>query len=112
RRSARSAGSARRTASSTPSPASARSSRTAPPSAPSPPRRAGRRADESAARRVTELAAIAPSLDDLASRTASARLELADVRDTLDAYRRRIDFDPSRLHSLEAPRAAPPRVRS
>jgi len=65
-----------------------------------------------AERRLMELAAIDPSLDDLASRTASARLELADVRDTLDAYRRRIDFDPSRLDALESRRAALARLLS
>ena len=59
-----------------------------------------------AERRVMELASIDPTLADLAQRTVSARLELADARETLDAYRRGLDFDPSRLEAIEARRAA------
>ena len=42
----------------------------------------------------------------LASRLESARLELEDARDTLTAYRDRLDFDPARLESIESRRAA------
>jgi DNA repair protein RecN (Recombination protein N) len=59
-----------------------------------------------AERRIAELGRIDPSLEPLAARAGSARLELEDVRDTLTAYRDRADFDPSRLEALESRRAA------
>ncbi len=57
-------------------------------------------------RRVGELARIDPSMAPLLERLTSARLELQDARDTLRSYRDGIDFDPSRLESIEARRAA------
>jgi DNA repair protein RecN (Recombination protein N) len=57
-------------------------------------------------RRVGELARIDPSMAPLLDRLTSARLELQDARDTLRGYRDGIDFDPSRLESIEARRAA------
>jgi DNA repair protein RecN (Recombination protein N) len=59
-----------------------------------------------AERRVAELARIDPSLADLAARTASVRLELQDLRDSLRTYRDDRDFDPRRLETIEARRAA------
>lgn len=59
-----------------------------------------------AERRVVELGKIDPSLAPIASRLESARLELEDVRDTLSAYRARLDFDPKRIESIESRRAA------
>jgi DNA repair protein RecN (Recombination protein N) len=59
-----------------------------------------------AERRVAELGRIDPSVAPLALRLGSARLELEDARDTLTAYRDRLDFDPQRLESIESRRAA------
>ena len=59
-----------------------------------------------AERRVAELSRIDPSLESLAVRLGSARLEIEDVRDTLAAYRDGADFDPARLESIESRRAA------
>ena len=59
-----------------------------------------------AERRVAELGRIDPGLQPLASRLESARLELEDARDTLTAYRDRLDFDPARLEAIESRRAA------
>jgi DNA repair protein RecN (Recombination protein N) len=59
-----------------------------------------------AERRIAELGRIDPEVAPLASRIASARLELDDVRDTLHAYRERLDFDPGRLEGIESRRAA------
>ncbi len=59
-----------------------------------------------AERRVAELGRIDPTLAPIALRVESARLELEDARDTLLAYRGRLDFDPSRLESIESRRAA------
>jgi DNA repair protein RecN (Recombination protein N) len=59
-----------------------------------------------AERRVAELGGIDPLLAPLAARLESARLELEDARDTLSAYRDRLDFDPARLESIESRRAA------
>lgn len=58
-----------------------------------------------AERRVGELAQIDASLDSLAARLASARIELEDARDTLAAYRDRADFEPGRLDTIESRRA-------
>jgi DNA repair protein RecN (Recombination protein N) len=57
-------------------------------------------------RRVAELAAIDPTLEELAQRLVSVRLELQDARDTLSSYRERFDFDPARLEAMETRRAA------
>ena len=43
-------------------------------------------------RRVAELGRIDPSLSPIALRLESARLEIEDARDTLVAYRGRLDF--------------------
>jgi DNA repair protein RecN (Recombination protein N) len=59
-----------------------------------------------AERRVAELGRIDPGLQPLAARLESARLELEDARDTLTAYRDRLDFDPARLEAIESRRAA------
>jgi len=59
-----------------------------------------------AQRRVAELSRIDPSLEGLALRLDSARLEIEDARDTLAAYRDGADFDPARLESIESRRAA------
>jgi DNA repair protein RecN (Recombination protein N) len=59
-----------------------------------------------AERRVAELARIDSTLQPIASRLESARLELEDARDTLSAYRGRLDFDPARLETIESRRAA------
>jgi DNA repair protein RecN (Recombination protein N) len=59
-----------------------------------------------AERRLAELSSIDPSLADLASRLASARLELQDARDTLSAYRAAIDFEGGRLEAIESRRVA------
>jgi DNA repair protein RecN (Recombination protein N) len=59
-----------------------------------------------AERRVGELARIDPSLQSLASRLESARLEIEDARDTLTAYRDNANFDPARLETIESRRAA------
>ncbi len=59
-----------------------------------------------AERRVDELGRIDPSLAPMASRLESARLEVEDARDTLLAYRGKLDFDPGRLESIESRRAA------
>jgi DNA repair protein RecN (Recombination protein N) len=59
-----------------------------------------------AERRVAELGRIDPSLAPIAGRLESARLDLEDARDTLSAYRDRLNFDPARLESIESRRAA------
>ncbi len=59
-----------------------------------------------AERRVAELGRIDSSLEALAGRLASARLELEDARDTLGAYRDRANFDPARLETIESRRVA------
>jgi len=59
-----------------------------------------------AERRVAELGRIDPLLMPIALRLESARLELEDARDTLCAYRDRLDFDPARLETIESRRAA------
>jgi DNA repair protein RecN (Recombination protein N) len=59
-----------------------------------------------AERRVAELARIDPSLAELTSRLASARLDLQDARDTLVAYRDAANFDPGRLEAIESRRVA------
>jgi DNA repair protein RecN (Recombination protein N) len=59
-----------------------------------------------AERRVAELAGIDPSLQEVASRLASARLELEDARDTLAAYRAATDFEGGRLEAIESRRVA------
>jgi DNA repair protein RecN (Recombination protein N) len=59
-----------------------------------------------AERRIAELSRIDPGLQPLASRLESARLEIEDARDTLAAYRDRLDFDPERLEAIESRRAA------
>jgi DNA repair protein RecN (Recombination protein N) len=59
-----------------------------------------------AERKVAELGRIDPSLQSVAARLESARLELEDARDTLVAYRDRADFDPARLESIESRRVA------
>lgn len=57
-----------------------------------------------ASRRAAELAALDPSLDEIASRLEGSRLELQDLGATLRAYRDAADFDPARLEAIEARR--------
>ena len=59
-----------------------------------------------AERRIAELARIDPSVEPVASRLASTRVELEDLRDSLTAYRQAGAFDADRLDAVEARRAA------
>jgi DNA repair protein RecN (Recombination protein N) len=59
-----------------------------------------------AARRSAALAEIDPSLEEVHRRVESARVELEEAGAALRDYRDRTDFDPHRLESVEARRAA------
>jgi DNA repair protein RecN (Recombination protein N) len=64
-----------------------------------------------AAKRVSDLAAIDPSLADLAARIESARIELDDAGAALRDYRDRTAFDPRRLEAVEERAALLERLR-
>ena len=59
-----------------------------------------------AARRVESLAKLDPSLEPVAQRVETARVELEDAGAALRDYRDGGDFDPARLEEVEARRAA------
>jgi DNA repair protein RecN (Recombination protein N) len=59
-----------------------------------------------AARRAEDLAALDPSLAELAGRLRAAALELQDAGGAFRDYRERRDFDPARLDRVEERRAA------